>query len=65
VIGLRMASSTQPLPESDDLPAHCAIASDTEIVTNGRAAVAPRPAANDLLSAIQAMSEEEKIALFS
>jgi len=61
-----MSSSSQALPKSGDHPAHPAAtpaAAVTEMA-NGTPAVR-QPAASDPLSAIKAMSEEEKIALFS
>jgi hypothetical protein len=60
-----MFSRTQVLPKSDDPPAHSAAAPAIEVASGAPAAVVPRPAASDPLGSIKAMSEEEKIALFS
>ena len=60
-----MASKTQALPKSDDHAEHSAAAPDIKAAEGTPAAVVPRPAATDPFSSIKAMSEEEKIALFS
>jgi hypothetical protein len=59
-----MSSRTQALPKSDDRAEHSAAAPDIKVAGGAPAAVVPRPA-NDPLGSLKAMSEEEKIALFS
>jgi hypothetical protein len=58
-----MSSNSQALPKSDDHPAHLLAAPVVEVAH--RVAAVPRPAASDPLTPIRAMSDEEKIALFS